>query len=170
MRNHATPPFLIHELIDSKLWIMPAPTFDGNLISTLEGIRKLDISHLASLIEPHEIPITNLHELGLMCGQKSIELHELPMPDRQPPNSLIPVFNLSAFLLSKLQSGQSVGIHCKSGIGRSGIVAAVIMGQLGYSYSEVIKRIALGRHQPAPNTPIQLDWLQENWHQLTHET
>jgi len=160
------PPYLIHKIGEAGLWIMPAPVFNGNLTASLKQCRDLGITHLASLIEQHECSALGLNSLSKECLHTGITLYRLPLADRQPPSVLPPFLHLAAHLVEQLRKGQSVGIHCKSGIGRSGMLAVAILSQVGFQLPEALDLIEQQRGQKAPNTDSQLEWLDENWNDI----
>ena len=162
-----TPPYLIHNVGSAALWMMPAPTFSGGLASTLKRCADLRISHLLSLIEPHEAQALGLEGLHSACLANDIELQRTPMVDRQPPESLDEFLNVSTRLYQCMSDGESVGIHCKSGIGRSGMHICALLGKLDFGLQDALKLIQLRRGLKAPNTSEQLDWLEEHWDKIS---
>ncbi|MEO0884036.1 MAG: dual specificity protein phosphatase family protein [Pseudomonadota bacterium] len=142
---------------------MPAPVFCENLRNSLRLCAELGMSHLASLIEPHEqksLGLKALSEEGLSTG---IQVHHLPIVDRQPPKLIADFKSLSDLFAEKLFAGEGVGVHCRSGIGRSGMLAASVLGKLGLEFDEALSILAARRGLRAPNTETQLRWLRENW-------
>ena len=158
-----TPPYLVHETENARLWLMPAPTFLGGLDKTIQRCAELGMQHLLSTVEPHEVSALGLEDLPAACLASEITLHKMPMADRQPPQLPETFSRVSSDLYRRLRKGESVGVHCKSGIGRSGMHVCALLGKLGFGLDEALTIIERERGLNAPNTPEQLDWLARNW-------
>ena len=53
----------------------------------------------------------------------------------------------------------NIVIHCRQGIGRSSIVAAIILTRQGATVEEAFDRLAEARGRPVPDTPEQREWV-----------
>lgn len=157
------PPFLIVEARNAKLWMMPAPTFAGGVPATLDKCLELEIKHIVSLVEDDEAWLLGLEQLGSECSARNIELLKLPIVDRKPPASTKDFTTLLSACHQLMREGESVGVHCKSGIGRSGMLICSLLGRLGVGMRESLEMIQDCRGLKAPNTAAQLKWLEENW-------
>jgi protein-tyrosine phosphatase len=62
-----------------------------------------------------------------------------------------------------LRQDKSVFIHCRQGIGRSSIVAAVILVSTGKTIDEALKRISEARNISVPETSEQKQWLKTHF-------
>jgi protein-tyrosine phosphatase len=157
------PPYLIHGFNGAGLWMMPSPTFGGTIRKTLSSCADLNIQHIASLVEAREVQQLGLAELRTEAAPLKIHLHQFPITDRQPPSSIRDFAELVETFTQYLLNGMSVSVHCKSGIGRSGMLASSILGRFGYCLPGALEVIAEKRGIPAPNTASQMEWLQDNW-------
>ena len=162
----AAPPFRIHSAHGADLWMMPAPVFEGDVFNTVQSLSGLRIRHLASLVEPHETKTLGLERLREATDFHHINLYSFPITDRHPPMAFEGFNALADTLSRRFSAGESTGIHCKSGIGRSGILACAILAKLGLSFDQALALIANHRGLDAPNTKRQLDWLEKFWEAL----
>lgn len=149
---------------------MPAPNFMGGLKNTIEHCARLEIRHLVSTIEPQEVRALEIEGLQAICLANDIGLLKFPMMDRRSPASLGAFLRVSSELHRYLMNGESVGVHCKSGIGRSGMLICALLGKLEYEFNDALRVIKLGRGLSAPNTHEQLDWLEQNWAMISEHT
>ena len=157
------PPYLIIEAKNSALWMMPAPTFSGGVSPTLDRCCELGINHIVSLVEDHETWLLGLEKLSSECSARNIELLKMPIVDRKTPASIEELIALLSVCHQLMREGESIGVHCKSGIGRSGMLICSFLGRLGFDMQEALERIRDRRGLEAPNTIEQLNWLKKNW-------
>ncbi|MEO1322415.1 MAG: dual specificity protein phosphatase family protein [Pseudomonadota bacterium] len=157
------PPYLITEAKNSALWMMPAPTFAGGVPATLDRCCELRIQHIVSLVEDNETWLLGLEKLGYECFTRNIELLKMPIVDRKTPASIEEFTALLSVCHHLMREGESIGVHFKSGIGRSGLLICSLLGRLGFDMQEALNRIRDLRGLEAPNTVEQLDWLKEKW-------
>jgi len=58
-----------------------------------------------------------------------------------------------------LEEGKSVAVHCRQGIGRSGLIAAGVLMSSGIAAEKATEVVSAARGLPVPETPGQLQWL-----------
>jgi protein-tyrosine phosphatase len=104
-------------------------------------------------------------ELGLsdeprLCLSHGIEFVSFPIPDRGVPNSYGALNELVTPLVPKVKGGHLVAVHCRAGIGRSGVVAAGILLRSGVPFAQVFPALSRARGVAVPDTDAQADWVQ----------
>ena len=82
-----------------------------------------------------------------------------PIPDLHAPALEIAVDLLEELRL-RLQSGQTLLLHCGAGIGRAGTVAAGLLITMGLSPEDAITHVAAHRPMAGPEAGAQLELLQ----------
>ncbi len=82
-----------------------------------------------------------------------------PIPDRQTPSSTSETSILVEALHDLIASGKAVAIHCRAGIGRSGLIAASILKRFGLEVESAFALIADARGIAVPDTAEQRDWV-----------
>ena len=55
--------------------------------------------------------------------------------------------------------GEHIVIHCRAGIGRTGMVAAGVLLHCGFEPDEALEHISLKRGVTVPDTDEQIEWL-----------
>ena len=55
--------------------------------------------------------------------------------------------------------GIVIGVHCRMGIGRSGMIAAGILMYFGKDADQAFSEVSLVRGRPVPDTQEQLEWV-----------
>jgi ADP-ribosyl-[dinitrogen reductase] hydrolase len=91
----------------------------------------------------------------------------MPIPDVSTPE---PRFEakwpeVSERLRSRLDSGESVLVHCRGGLGRAGMIAARLLVEIGVDPEVAIKRVRAVR-PGAIRTAAQEQWVRTGPHAL----
>ena len=96
---------------------------------------------LVSLLDASEFAALGISELGTFASVNGIRPVFFPIPDMHPPHER----DRDAFMaliegiISGASAGQNVVIHCRAGIGRSGLVAASVLVARGLTAPDAIK-------------------------------
>jgi protein-tyrosine phosphatase len=142
-----------------KLAISARPRGGDWLEDEMEGWRQEGVDVVVSLLTKEELP-----ELGLESESESAKRHglrfmNLPIPDRGVPDSSAVAATFLEELRKQLEKGRNAAIHCRQGIGRSGMIAAALLVKQGTSPSEAMQRVSQIRGVSAPETEQQRTWL-----------
>jgi protein-tyrosine phosphatase len=151
--------YWIDRVPTGRLAIMARPRADDWLEDEIAGWREAGVDIVVSLLERHEV-----HELGLdreaeLCRDNAIEFVTFPIPDRGVPESRRATIELAERLADHVRGGRSVAVHCRAGIGRSGLIAACILGVTGIGTDSAFKVIGNARGVAVPDTEQQRDWV-----------
>lgn len=109
---------------------------------TDEEERDLDISREATEARAH--------------GMKFLSY---PIPDRQVPDSESNLAKALEKLEGQLADGKNVVLHCRQGIGRTGLVAACLLLTKGIDPETAVRRLSAARGTSVPETPEQRQWI-----------
>lgn len=141
-----------------SLFQMPKPSGEW-LQDDLKFYQASGMDHIVSLLETDEAA-----ELGLLleqevCNQIGLQFTSFPIPDRQIPDldSFKPAVTK---LVTKLSQGQSLGIHCRAGIGRSGLLTCCILKSVGLNTENAIELVSRARGLKIPDTQDQIDFIE----------
>jgi protein-tyrosine phosphatase len=103
----------------------------------------------------------NLAQEGEVAQLNGIDFISFPIPDRGVPASLTPTLSLLAAIAGALEKGKNVAVHCRQSVGRSGMIAAGVLMSSGVRTEDAIETISRARGVTVPETPVQLEWLQQ---------
>lgn len=145
------------------LAVMPRPRASDWLTDEIKGLQSFGVSVIASLLEPAEVSELGLHEESAIAQGHEIAFLSFPIPDRGAPRNLEEFSAFVRDLASKVKSGNGLAIHCRAGIGRSGITAAATLVALGRDHSSAFELISAARGIRVPDTESQIQWFQQNW-------
>jgi predicted protein tyrosine phosphatase len=118
----------------------------------------LDI--IVSLLTAEEAAEFGLAEEAAFGRLNGIEFLNFPIPDRGVPVSRGDTLKLVKELVAYLAAGKNVGIHCRQGIGRSGLIGACLLISLGMTPQVAFQAFSAARGCPVPETTEQRQWVE----------
>jgi protein-tyrosine phosphatase len=139
-----------------KLAIMARPRAGDWLEDEVAHWKRAGIGIVVSLLERDEIDDLGLGMEATLCKENGIQYVSFPIPDRGVPNDFEAVRRFAANIVGQ---GKPIAIHCRAGIGRSSIIAAVIMMISGIGAGEALSAIGKARGLAVPDTDDQRDWV-----------
>lgn len=113
--------------------------------------------HVLTLVEPDELLLLKVPQLGPAIRAHGLQWHHLPIADYSVPDDAFERqwCGTGRLLRQALRNGEPVLVHCKGGLGRAGMMAARLLVELGMPPLEAIR--AVRRVRPgAIETPAQL--------------
>lgn len=132
---------------------MPKPSGEW-LSDDLKKLRSMEVDTIVSMLTPEEDQLLGLVDEEACCGQLGLDFVSVPVPDRSVPD-LRSVQELVASILKRLRDGKGIAVHCRAGIGRSGLVVCCVLCALGIPPDQAIKTVTECRGVPVPDTSDQ---------------
>jgi len=117
------------------------------------------IKTVLSLLTPEEQEELDLMKEAAQAKARGLAFLSLPIADRQVPSSEDKLTKVLAQVDKELSAGRNVLVHCRHGIGRSGLVAGCLLVTKGLNTEEALNRLAAARGTPVPETPEQRQWI-----------
>ena len=136
-----------------KLYVMPHPD-PGRLHQVLDDIRDRAVTTVVSLLADRDVVDLGLEQEDAFCRALGLRFIHHPIVDFGLPQPAS-FADLVKSLARDLAAGQSIVIHCRAGIGRSGMLACCILKQLGATADEAIACVSEARTTSVPDTPEQ---------------
>jgi len=62
-------------------------------------------------------------------------------------------------IAATLEEGNKVAVHCRQGIGRSGLIAAGVLLTSGMGVEKAIEIVSAARGETVPETSTQVQWI-----------
>jgi protein-tyrosine phosphatase len=150
----------IREFEGLSLAIMPRPRAGDWLEDEIGQWQREGLNTVVSLLEPTEVAELELGAEPGLCASRGIEFLSFPIPDRGVPRTVAAFDTFLAPVVTRLRGGASVGVHCRAGIGRSGLTAACILIRAGIPYPLAFPAISRARRVKVPDTEQQESWVQ----------
>jgi protein-tyrosine phosphatase len=152
--------FIINNESRGRLAIVPRPRGGDWLASEVANLKADGVDVVVSLLEPAEAVELGLADEGRACAVAGIEFVTMPIPDRGVPTRTAEFVATAEHLRERLAAGATVGIHCRACIGRSSMLAAVILVLHGVEPTDAWIRIEKARGIPVPDTAEQRRWVE----------
>jgi protein-tyrosine phosphatase len=107
-----------------RLFISARPPGGNDLAASIEEWAAGGIVSAIRLLEDAEIYELGLTQQRAHCDATGIRLTDFPIVDRGVPENALKAIALARSTAEELAAGRSVLIHCRAGIGRTGLLAA----------------------------------------------
>jgi protein-tyrosine phosphatase len=136
------------------------------LSDEIAGWRRSGINSVFSTLTDEEMVDLDLSGEPDEVQRQGMKFRSFPIPDRQVPDSEIKLTEALDSLASELERGNNAVIHCRQGIGRTGLVAACLLIGSGADAESAVSRLSAARGLPVPETPEQRKWIDRyaSWH------
>ena len=145
---------------------MPRPRAGDWADDEFAGLRELGIDTIVSLLQISEAKEVGLGDEEGLCRQNRIECLSFPIADRAVPDDIAGYCELVAGIANRLNQGRSVAVHCRAGIGRSGLTVAAVLVALGDLADSVFETVSSARGLTVPDTPEQVEWFHNHVHRF----
>lgn len=148
---------------DGFLAIMACPSIEAEAPASVANVARLGIRLVVSLLEH-----TEARNLGLEAERLEVKACEMgfisfPIPDMGLPPSVEDFAQITQMLFTQVNAGVNTLVHCRAGIGRSGLVAAGVLLHTGMSPEEAFAYVSRMRGIRVPETPEQHGWLETHY-------
>jgi protein-tyrosine phosphatase len=142
-----------------KLALASRPRGGDWLEDEMAAWRRAGIDTVLSLLTSEEEQELDLKREAHEAKARGMKFVSLPIPDRQVPNSESEVSAVLDRLAADLSAGKNVVVHCRQGIGRTGLVAACLLVAKGLTSEGAVKTLSAARGTPVPETAEQRRWI-----------
>ena len=138
---------------------MAKPAAGEWIVDEFRGIRDFGIDRVVSLLEAMEQEDVGLADEVSLCRQHGMRYTSFPIADRDVPQHRSDALALIETLHSHIVTGEHIVVHCRAGIGRTGMIACALLMRAGRSAAEALQEVSLARGTPVPDTAEQIEWI-----------
>ena len=145
---------------NGKLALAGRPRGGDWLEDEVAAWKRAGIGAVLSLLTPEEEKEFDLQREGELSRKGSLEFWSFPIQDMQVPPSEAKLARTLEDLTKALSAGRNVLVHCRQGIGRTGLVAACLLIRSGMSPGAALETVSAARGMVVPETAEQRDWIE----------
>ena len=136
-----------------QLFIMPKPSGEW-LKEDVDHYSTMGVGTVVSMLEQSEINELLLQKEGSVCTDKGLNYMNFPVADRGLPDR--DAFKeLVHIVINCLINNEGVAVHCRAGIGRSGILVCCALAYFMGSAESAIEVVTQARGVKVPDTDEQ---------------
>jgi hypothetical protein len=122
----------------------------------LSDLRDLHHEGVRCLISLQAVP----ERFGVLCGQVGLEWVNFPVEDFETPSDIEAFEGMVGDAIARVERDEGVCVHCRAGVGRTGLALACIVGALyGIPGHKAISTVQ--KNRPAIDTPEQAAFVSE---------
>jgi ADP-ribosyl-[dinitrogen reductase] hydrolase len=154
MRNSQDSPLVIAEVLfgehEGRLGLTICPGkkdgyshWDRDLETDIRAIRNWGASTVVTLIEAHEFSLLAIDTLGQEVQRMGMHWLHLPIRDVDVPDRRFELAwpAASEDIHRRIDAGERILIHCRGGLGRTGLLAGLILVERGCAPRDAINRV-----------------------------
>jgi protein-tyrosine phosphatase len=123
-------------------------------LATFKGLKAKGVTAILSMLSDEEAKTLGMAKEAATCARLGLVFLNHPIEDFG-----LPRMATFAHLIQKvtvlLETGDHVAVHCRAGIGRSGMVAACALVALGKTPEQAQEIVSAARGAPIPDTREQ---------------
>ena len=154
--------FKIETIGSGFIAIMAYPGKEQDAVSAIASLAHDGIRQVVSLLEPAEAAALGLEGEAQLVAAESMTFVSFPIPDMGLPASVCAFAGLARDLYRQVDAGVNTLLHCRGGVGRSGLLAAAVLLHNGMDPLQACERVTRMRGLRVPETTEQGTWLREN--------
>ena len=143
-----------------KLALAARPRGGDWLEDDVANWKKAGVGAVLSLLTPEEQNELELQNEAREVQGQGLRFSSFPIPDLQVPRSEAKLAETLKNVTANLSAGKNVLIHCRQGIGRTGIIAACLLIQSGMSPGAAVELVSAARGMVVPETAEQREWIE----------
>lgn len=144
-----------------RLGVSARPRGGDWLGQELAGWRREGVDTIVSLLTPQEEEEFSLQAEGAQAYEQGMNFVSVPVGDRQAPDSESEIEAVVREMDTALSARRNVLVHCRQGIGRSGLLAACLLIHRGTSPASALGQLSATRGTEVPETREQRDWIEQ---------
>lgn len=121
--------------------------WNRDLATDLDHIQAWGASTVVTLIEDHEFGLLEVESLGRAVQDRAMVWMHLPIRDVSVPDRRFEEAwkTKGEELHRRLDAGERILIHCRGGLGRTGLVAACMLVERGFPAGTAIRQVRAAR-------------------------
>ena len=149
--------YLIPQEGRGRLWIMPCPGA-ATLSESIAAYKAAGADRIVSMLGAPEAAEIGVSDEAALCQKAGLwftqfEVMDFGLPEHGSFRTLV------RQIAGWVAEGDGVAVHCRAGIGRSGMVTACVLVEQGLTADEAVAVVSRARGQTIPDTVEQRQFI-----------
>lgn len=140
-----------------SLFIMPKPSGEW-LDDDVAHYRSMGANTIISMLEAAEVEELSLQNERIACENNQLNFINFPIQDRGLPDRES-FKKLIGIVTDRLRKNEGVAVHCRAGIGRSGMLVCCALAKFLGSAEDAMDVVSRSRGVEVPDTEEQRDFI-----------
>jgi len=121
--------------------------WNRDLVTDIASIRAWGASTLLTLMESEEMQLLGVETIGEVAKNASLHWYQLPIIDGSIPDNRFDTVwpHIGKTILDELLSGEKIVVHCRGGLGRTGMIVSALLIETGYVPSNALAAVRSAR-------------------------
>jgi len=149
----------VSKIGNGRLSVMAKPVAGEWINDEFAAIHIYGVRHVLSLLENVEAHQVGLEKEEAICEAHGIRFSNLAIADRGVPDDEVEFAKTIKTILKEIKSGTDLVVHCRAGIGRTGLVAAAVLVANGSKVDEAFEKVSEARGVEVPDTNEQKEFV-----------
>ncbi|PUD98980.1 MAG: protein phosphatase [Candidatus Sedimenticola endophacoides] len=148
-----------------KLIFTPCPGTRGvALQASIVQLRDAGASAVITMMPEDELQEAGVGELPAMVIRSGMQWFHMPVEDDAAPTETFQQRwqQQRSMIIALLDNGETIAVHCRGGSGRTGLMAAAIMGEQGIEEDQATALVR-GLRPNSLKLPAHLDYLKSKY-------
>lgn len=154
------PAYVLPLGLSGELVLTPCPPAGAALARSMRELCERGVSAVLSLLPDDEAKALGVADEPEVAARFGLVFFSFPIDDRSVPSTPSTIVPLLEQLLDRLRNGENIAVHCRAGIGRTGLVACCVLVWTGCSPVEARDIAANARGLPVPETAEQCAFIE----------
>lgn len=146
-------PFEVSLPVRGRLWLMPCPTPED-----LDAAAAAGVTRVVSMLTLSEAEGLGMADEQVLCAARGMDFQNAPIKDFGVPD-MQTFEELILGLKQKIAARAAIAVHCRAGIGRSGMVSACLLVACGVAPEDAIAQVSKARGVAIPDTVEQAEFI-----------
>ncbi len=156
----------VQEIGLGYLSVMAMPLIGDVIEDQFSGLSALGVMQILSLLETSEQDAIGLIEEQKLCEKNNMNFISYPIKDHCLPTSVKEFSLVTKTIYQEITEGMNTVIHCRAGIGRTGMVAAGVLLHTEIEATVAFQIISRARGIQVPETEQQYNWVVANQNEI----
>jgi len=142
-----------------RLAIVPRPRGGDWLADEVRAWKEAGFDIIVSLLTTSEATDLGLADEADFSRAYGLTFYNFQIPDMGVPQSMASAHEFLDQLSNDLNAGKNIAVHCRQGIGRSGLISAGLLSLFGTDPETAFQQVSASRGLPVPETAKQIEWV-----------